>query len=249
MLLTENNIPLAFADKLNTLLPNIFPDSKIAKEYKMGKTKASCILNESLAPHFLQETVQIMKNYFYSLSTDGPNDIGLGKITPLRVRLYDSSKSRVDTRFLDMCCTSGQNSVTAATIFQKIDVMIKLQLPWKNCVGFSLDNTSANLGIRNSIKSRVILKKNNCYFMGCPCHIIHNTAHKGSAGFTCNTKFDVDFCIDIFYYFDKSTKRKNALQGYAEFCDQEYRDILKHINVRWLSLERAVERILLQYSS
>ena len=250
MLLAENNIPLAFADKLNTLLPNIFPDSKIAKEYKMGKTKASCILNESLAPHFLQETVQIMKNYFYSLSTDGPNDIGLGKITPLRVRLYDSSKSRVDTRFLDMCCTSGQNSVTAATIFQKIDVMIKLQLPWKNCVGFSLDNTSANLGIRNSIKSRVILKNNNCYFMGCLCHIIYNTAHKGSAGFMCNTKFDVeDFCIDIFYYFDKSTKRKNALQGYAEFCDQEYRDILKHINVRWLSLERAVERILLQYSS
>ena len=57
------------------------------------------------------------------------------------------------------------------------------------------------------------------------------------------------FCIDIFYYFDKTTKRKNALQGYAEFCDQEYRDILKHINVRWLSLERAAERILLQYSS
>ena len=86
--------------------------------------------------------------------------------------------------------------------------------------------------------------------MGCPCHIIHKTAHKGSTGFTCNTKLDVeDFCLDIFYYFVKITKRKNALQGYAEFCDQEYRDILKHINVRWLSLERAVERILLQYSS
>ena len=83
-----------------------------------------------------------------------------------------------------MRCTSGQNSGTAATILQKIDdVMIKLQLPWKNCVGFSLDNTSANLGIHNSIRSRVMLKNNNCYFTGCPCHIIHNTAHKGSAGF------------------------------------------------------------------
>ena len=82
--------------------------------------------------------------------------------------------------------------------------MIKLQLPWRNCVGFSLDNTSANLGIRNSIKSTVILKNNDCYFMGCLCHIIHNTAHKGSAGFTCNTKFDVeDFCIDIFTILTK----------------------------------------------
>ena len=82
MLLAENNIPIASADKLNTLLLNIFPDSKIAKEYKIGKTKASCILNESLTPHFLQETTQIMKNDFYSLSTDGSNDTGLEKNEP-----------------------------------------------------------------------------------------------------------------------------------------------------------------------
>ena len=160
MLLTENNIPLAFVDKLNALLPNIFPDSKIANKCEMGKTKASCILNKSLAPLFLQETVQIMKNDFYSLSADGSNDTGFEKMKPLTVPLSDSSKSNVDTRFLDMCYTSGQNSGTAATIFQKIDDdLIKLQLPWKNCVDFSLDNTSANLGVLNSIKSRVRLKK------------------------------------------------------------------------------------------
>ena len=96
----------------------------------MGKTKASCILNESLTLHFLQETVQIMKNDFYSLSTDSSHDTGLEKMNPLTVRLYDSSKSRVDTSFLDLCCTSGQNSGTAPKIFQKIDdIMIKLQLP------------------------------------------------------------------------------------------------------------------------
>ena len=117
MLLAENNIPLAFADKLNTLLPNIFPDSKIAKEYKMGKTKASCILNESLAPHSLQETVQIMKNDFYLLSTNGSNHTGLGKMNSLIVLLYHTSKIRVDARVLDMCCTSGQNSGTAVAIF------------------------------------------------------------------------------------------------------------------------------------
>ena len=72
------------------------------------------------------------------LSTDGSNDTGLEKINPLIVPLSDSSKSRVDTHFLDMCYTSGQNSGTAATICQKIDdVMIKLQLAWKNCWFFT----------------------------------------------------------------------------------------------------------------
>ena len=81
-------------------------------------------------------------------------------------------------------------------------------------------------------------------------YITYHTAHKRSAGFTKVTKFDIeDFCIDIYCYFDKSRKRKNALQSYAEFCDQENRDILKHVNVRWLSLERVIERILLQYTS
>ena len=83
--------------------------------------------------------------------------------------------------------------------------------------------------------------------MGCPCHVTYNIAHKRSVGFTIVTKFDIeDFCIDTYFYFDKSTKQKNALQSYAEFCDREYRDILKHVN--WLSLERTVERIFLQYS-
>ena len=89
----------------------------------MGKTKASCILNESLVPPFLQETVQIMKNDFYSLSADGSNDTELEKMKPLTVPLSDSSRSKVDTSFLDMCYTSGQNSGTTATIFQKIDVI------------------------------------------------------------------------------------------------------------------------------
>ena len=85
-----------------------------------------------------------------------------------------------------MCCTTGQTSGTAATMFKKIDhVMTKLQLPWSNCVGFSLDNTSENLKVfATLLRPELFLKNENCYFMGCLCHAIHNTAHKGSVGFT-----------------------------------------------------------------
>ena len=92
-----------------------------------------------------------MKNYFYLLSIDGSNDTGLEKMNPLTVQRYGSSKSRVDTCLLDMCCTSGHNSGTAGIFVQDIDdVMMKFQLSWKTCVGFSLDNTSVSLGICNS---------------------------------------------------------------------------------------------------
>ena len=62
------------------------------------------------------------------------------------------------------------------------------------------------------------------------------------------TKFDVEeLMIDNYYYFDKSSKRKNGLADYCGFCDIEYRKVLKHISTRWLSLELAVERTLRQY--
>ena len=56
-----------------------------------------------------------------------------------------------------------------------------------------------------------------------------------------------EFVVDLFYWFDKSTKRKNLMQEYCQFCDHSYRAIVKHVSTRWLSLEIAVERSLKQF--
>jgi hypothetical protein len=53
--------------------------------------------------------------------------------------------------------------------------------------------------------------------------------------------------VDIFYYFDKSTKRKAALSDYTQFCDLVYRKMLKHVTTCWLSLNTSVNRILSGY--
>lgn len=49
-----------FTNELNTILPNIFAEIMIEKEYKMRKTKTSCILNENLATNFLQKAAKFM---------------------------------------------------------------------------------------------------------------------------------------------------------------------------------------------
>ena len=58
-----------------------------------------------------------------------------------------------------------------------------------------------------------------------------------------------EFPIDLYYWFDKSTKEKNGLRSYCIFCDQEYRAIVKHVSTRWFSLELAVQRIMKQLPS
>ena len=49
-----------------------------------------------------------------------------------------------------------------------------------------------------------------------------------------------DFAVDNFYLLDKSSKRKDLLLQFCEFVEIEYRNILDHISVRWLSLEKVV---------
>ena len=190
-----------------------------------------------------------MKIQPFSVAVDGSNDTGLEKMNPMTVRLYDVNQGSIVTRFLDMCLTKGTESATAASIFKKMDDVLKENgISWSNCVGVFVDNTSVNLGKRNSIMTRVLQNNTAVYFTGCPCHIMHNTCMKAAETFTQNTRFDVeDMMIDIFYHFDKSTKRKAELAEYCEFCNVEFRQVLKHVSTRWLSLELVVTWTLQQY--
>ena len=85
---------------------------------------------------------------------DGSNDTALEKMNPLTVRVYDEKSQKVDTRFLDMCTTSGTDAATAKSIFDKMSgVLSNYKIPWDNCIGPGVDNTSVNTGRHNSIIS------------------------------------------------------------------------------------------------
>ena len=191
----------------------------------MGKSKASCILNESLAPQFLEQTADIMKTDFFCLH--GSSDTGLEKMNPLTVSLFNININRVDTRFLDMCCIKGQTFGKMATIYQNIDdVLTKLQFPWSNCLVFYLITQMQACVFSILLRPKLFLKKRTVTLWD--AHVISYTTLLKKE-FNRVTKFDTeDFCIEIYFYLDKITKQKNALQSYAEFCDQEYRTFLEH---------------------
>jgi len=120
-------------------------------------------------------------------------------MNPMTVKLFDGNT--VKHLFLDMCTTKGTSSGRAETIFNKMDdVFSRLDIPWSNCVALSVDNASVNLGIRNSLKSRISQKNDSIYFLGCPCHIIHNTASKASDAFA-EVIMNCIFCLGSHKYY------------------------------------------------
>lgn len=116
-------------------------------------------------------------------------------------------------------------SAAAVAIFDKIDaVLTQNHISWNQCISFAIDNTSLNMGKRNSFKTRVIQTNLDVYFFGCPCHMAHNTERKGGDVFSGVFGFEVeDLVVDLYYWFVTSTKRKNELNGYCGFCDTQYK--------------------------
>lgn len=56
----------------------------------------------------------------------------------------------------------------------------------------------------------------------------HSTQYrwKSRNSFEAVTDFNVeDLVIDLFYWFEKSTKQKACLSEYATFCDVNYREV------------------------
>ena len=180
-MLAQHNIPIALSDELTPLFRDIFPDSDIAKRYASRQTKTACLINGAIAPFYRQKLVTTMKSTPFSLAIDGSSDTGIEKMNPLTIRIYDDSRGIVHTQFLDMCMSSD---ATAEGIFSKMqEALEKHEIPWNNCVGISLDNTSVNMGCHNSIRTRVTRANPAVYILGCPCHIVHNIASKADDAF------------------------------------------------------------------
>ena len=123
-------------------------------------------------------------------------------MNPLTVKLFDVRRKRIGHYFLDMCATTGTDAAKASVIFEAMNNAITSNgIPWTNCVGLSVDNANVNTGVTNSISSRLKKEQPEVYVHGCPCHILHNTAHSAAGVFT-----EVGLCITL-----KTNFKKNIL--------------------------------------
>ena len=104
-------------------------------------------------------------------------------------------------------------------------------ISWDYCLAICLDHANVNIGDHNSIKSRAKEKDGSIVIAGCPWHILHNASCKAGEMFSQVTNFDIeDHAIDLFHWFDKSSKLKSLLKEHYEFCDTDCSKIIKFIS-------------------
>ena len=227
--ISEHNLSFSLSNHFTHLTSSMFPDSKIAKAFSSARTKTTCIVKGALCPHFIQPVVDMCRHNPFSILCDEGND-NEDKNFAILVRLWDENLRKPMTRFLDMpVCNSG----TGERLFSLIDESLKNRnIPWSNVVAFE--------------SSRVKNAQPKVFSQGCVCHLANLCLLAGVQ----TLPVDVDdFFVDLYYYFDKSAKRKEEFHEFQLFTGVKEMKIIKHCKTRWLSLEKCVQRVLEQWSA
>jgi len=128
------------------LFARIFPDSEVAKKFSWGRTKTSAIIEEVLAPCFILEFIEYLKdNTLISLMLDVSND-KTDKSCIILVRSLDHRVGDVQTRFIDMPVVNVGNTKKKTTFSAVILSLTSKGLSLGNCVAFMSDTTMLRRG-------------------------------------------------------------------------------------------------------
>ena len=72
------------------------------------------------------------------------------------VRIYDTNRNRVVTQFFDMCASSSSRAENLYTTFDtKLQELLENANSWGLCTSVEVDNTSVNIGVKDSINTGV----------------------------------------------------------------------------------------------
>lgn len=239
--LVEHNVPIAAADHAGPLFRKMFPKSDVAKQYGCARTKTTAIVKE-MASTAIDSLKKQMRIRPFSVACDGSNDSD-HKLYPIVITYFNPAENLVENNLLSLptLIGSGTGENISNLILKELK---KMNIPFENCLSFMADNAYVMQG--KKIGAVAFLKQNNknLISLGCACHLINLAAEKGAAALPVNID---DFLVDIFYYLEKSAKRKESLKQFQLLHDKETKKILKHVCTRWLSLGRSLNRLVDQW--
>ena len=89
-------------DHLSSLCKNCFPDSKVASQIQIKRSKCSGIIKNILYPHFMDDITKAVGNDHYSLLLDESTDISDTKYLGIAIIYFDSLKKKIVSTFLNL---------------------------------------------------------------------------------------------------------------------------------------------------
>lgn len=230
--------------KINSLL---YFDSNIGKKIHCGRTKAEAIVENILAPKSIQIVLDELgvnngKIIPFSLAIDASNK-GNRKMFPIAVQYFHLEKG-IQNRIIDFYEDPSETSEAITT--RLLNCLQKYKLDLSNVTSYSADNASVNYGRNKSVYKNLIEHNPKILKSNCNCHVIHNAARHACKVLSLDVE---NLILKIYAEFSISSKRVKELKDCFDFLELEYENIIRHVITRWLSLHKALEKIVNAWSA
>lgn len=203
-----------------------------------GRTKSAAITRSVLGPFSQEKVVSDLKRVdYFAVSSDASN-VGNIKTFPYAVQ-YFNEKHGICRKLLDFYEDSEETSLDIFQCLQKITAACDLKM--SQISAYSADNASVNYGKFNSVYQKLKAKNEHVFRANCNCHVVNNCVKFAIKG------LDVDIesiVLKMYSEFSSSALKTKKLKDCFEFAQIEYKELLRHISTRWLSLMPAIDRLV-----
>lgn len=223
--------------KLNS---KIFTDSKIAQKLSCGRTKSEAYVTNILGPFSIENVLFALKDVFFSIQIDASNRKNR-KLFPICIQYFSKSEG-LTNKIIDFYENPDES---ANGMFEAVQKSLgQLGLSLLKVSSLNADNTNANFGKNHSLYTNLQSANPNILKANCHAHILHN-CFKHSLG---NLDLDVEnLVLKIYAHFSQSAKRREELQDFCLFVESTYKELLRHVVTRWLSMGPCIERLLVNW--
>lgn len=244
-LFVAEHCALRTVDHLSEVCKSCFSDSKGCKDLKMKRSKCSAIVCNLLAPHFVQDLRTDIGDSKFSLLIDESNDISITKLLGIVIRYYSASKKAIIVTYLDMIELNECDSETICNALKRSLENNGLEL--NNLIALGTDNASVMTGVNNGVYAKLKKDVPHLILIRCVCHSLQlAVSHATSVHLPKSLEFLIR---ETYNWFSHSAVRQTKYKAIYGLINDGMvpLKLVQLSQTRWMSIERAVERILQQW--
>ncbi|CAF2959711.1 unnamed protein product [Rotaria sp. Silwood2] len=209
----------------------------VANSLSCARTKSISIVLNVSSPYFTQQLLgNLKKSTFFPLLYDASNK-GNTKVFPICVQFLSSTGVKIG--IVDLIDAVDEPTIEIFANARQLFMDNGLDIYGLTALG--VDNTNVNIGNNHSVYSLFKDELPNVLKGNCYSHILPNSVKYA------HNELLIDgekVLISLCYHYLRSAKRVDELKQYYGFYEQDFKVILKHTKLRWLSLYLSIERLV-----
>lgn len=225
----------------------MFPDSEIAKSFKVGETKIKYVIQFGIVPYFKEKLKDDLKNVPFTFKFDETTTQQVNKQYDGYTQYWSEQHQCIKIAYNGTLMVDHCPAEKLLEHFLKFIEKSNLDLRFLLHTG--MDGPNVNLKFEKLLKSSDIFNKLNKSILDigtCPLHITHNGFRNGIT----KLSFNIDsFVIDINFFFKLSAARRADYLDIGSLTKVTSHFLQKHSSTRWVTLKKVCVRLLDQFEN